>query len=77
MFAVELNELALKSNFDLSKHLAHKSIDLPACYAFNNFAEFYYAMANTSNEACLLHLLATMIAYSVATYKKVTQQYAK
>ena len=70
-----LDKLALEIHFDLSQHPAHKSINLPKHYVFNNASKFRRVVA--ADGARVLHLLVYMVKFNINTNKKVAKNYAK
>ena len=70
-----LDELALKTHLNLSQHPAHKLIDLPKHYLFNNASKFRRIVA--TNRARVLHLLARRVRYNINTNERVAKNYAK
>lgn len=72
----KIDKLALNSSLNLLRHSTHTLLDLLTYHVFNNIAEFCYAVT-TSKRACILHLLALIVAYNMAIYEKVIQQYTE
>lgn len=69
------DELALDTSLDLLLHPMHKIIYLPEHYVFINVAKFWHMVA--INRACMLYLLAKIVAYDIAMHNKVLEKYFK
>lgn len=70
-----LDELALDVSLDLSKHQIATLLDLSTIYTFANVNKFHQPV--TKDGAGLLHLLALMVDYNIASYVKFLAKYGK